>query len=88
MDYMTKKRWNLNGLYKPPCVHICVTLRHTQPRVAEKFISDLQSAVQYVKEHPEEEGEMAPVYSLAANIPFRGVISDLLKQYMDLYYTP
>jgi glutamate/tyrosine decarboxylase-like PLP-dependent enzyme len=88
MDYMTKKQWNLNGLYKPPCVHICVTLRHAQPGVAEKFISDLQSAVQYVKEHPEEEGEMAPVYGLAANIPFRGVISDLLKQYMDLYYTP
>nr|MCS5625604.1 aminotransferase class V-fold PLP-dependent enzyme [Candidatus Neomarinimicrobiota bacterium] len=28
MDQMTHEGWNLNGLHKPACVHICITLRH------------------------------------------------------------
>ena len=42
MDYMTRRGWSLNGLHKPSCVHICVTLRHTQPGLAERFIRDLK----------------------------------------------
>ena len=34
MDQMTHEGWNLNGLHKPACVHICITLRHTQARAA------------------------------------------------------
>tara|TARA_B100000315_G_C14595477_1_gene598845 strand:- start:11631 stop:13139 length:1509 start_codon:yes stop_codon:yes gene_type:complete len=86
MDVMSEKGWNLNGLHKPSCVHICVTLRHTQPGVAERFIGDLAHAVQMVKENPEKEGQMAPIYGMAANLPLRGVVSDLLKKYLDLYY--
>jgi glutamate/tyrosine decarboxylase-like PLP-dependent enzyme len=86
MDDMTRKGWNLNGLHKPPCVHVCVTLRHTQPGVAERFVADLRSAVEYVKAHPDPRGGMAPVYGLAATIPFRGVVSDLLTRYIDLLY--
>jgi len=86
MDTMSEKGWNLNGLHKPSCVHICVTLRHTQPGVAERFLSDLSEAVQVVKGNPEKEGKMAPVYGMAANLPLRGVVSDFLKKYLDLYY--
>jgi glutamate/tyrosine decarboxylase-like PLP-dependent enzyme len=86
MDYMARRKWNLNGLHKPPALHICVTLRHTQPGVAQRFIHDLKSAVDYVKKHPKEKGGMAPVYGLAATIPFRGVVDDLLKRYLDIFY--
>lgn len=86
MDYMAKRKWNLNGLHKPPAVHICVTLRHTQPGVAERFLDDLKSAVEYVTKSPEVQGGMAPVYGLAATMPLRGVVSDLLKRYLDLLY--
>jgi sphinganine-1-phosphate aldolase len=86
MDYMTSKKWSLNGLHNPPCVHICVTLRHTQPGVAERFIRDLNAAVEFVSQNPEVEGGMAPIYGLAANIPARGIVGSLLERYIDLLY--
>jgi hypothetical protein len=67
-------------------VHICVTLRHTQPGVAERFLADLKEAVEYVKQHPEEKGTMAPVYGMAATLPLRGMVSDLLKRYLDVIF--
>ena len=83
---MSKKLWNLNGLYKPECIHICLTLRHTQAGVAERFCRDLQEAVDYVKANPKESTGMAPVYGMAANLPMRGIVQDILHEYMDLYY--
>lgn len=87
MEQMTKKGWSLNGLHRPACVHIAVTLRHTSPGVAEKFVSDLKDAVSYVKAHPEEKGDTAPVYGMAATIPFRGLVGDMLERYIDLLYS-
>jgi glutamate/tyrosine decarboxylase-like PLP-dependent enzyme len=88
MDRMTQKHWSLNGLHKPSCVHIALTLRHTQTGVAERFLEDLTEAVAYVKENPGESKGMAPVYGMAANIPFRGMVSDMLQKYLDLLYKP
>jgi len=86
LDYMSHKKWSLNGLHKPTCMHLCVTLRHTQPGVAERFLADLREAVEHVKAHPEEKGTMAPVYGMAATIPLRGMVSDLLKKYLDVIF--
>jgi len=86
LDFMATRQWNLNGLHKPPAVHLCITLPHTQPGVAKRFLDDLKAAVEHVKAHPEEKGGMAPVYGMAATLPLRGVVSDLLKRYMDLLY--
>jgi sphinganine-1-phosphate aldolase len=86
LDAMTRKKWSLNGLHKPSCMHICVTLRHTQPGVKERFIADLKSAVAHVKSHPEEKGSMAPVYGMASSMPMRGLVSDMLKKYLDLIF--
>jgi glutamate/tyrosine decarboxylase-like PLP-dependent enzyme len=86
MDHMTEKGWSLNGLHKPACVHICITLRHTTKGVAERFLTDLKDAVYYVKQNPSDSGGMAPVYGMAASLPFRGIVRDLLKKYMDMYY--
>jgi sphinganine-1-phosphate aldolase len=86
LDTMTHKKWSLNGLHKPPCMHICVTLRHTQPGVKERFISDLKFAVAHVKSHPEEKGSMAPIYGMASSIPMRGLVSNMLKKYLDLIF--
>ncbi len=86
MDKMTEKGWNLNGLHKPSCIHICITLRQTQKGVSERFQTDLRDAVEFVKANPAHSTGMAPVYGMAASLPFRGVIKDILKKYMDLYY--
>ncbi len=86
MERLGARGWNLNGLHKPPAVHLCVTLRHAQPGVVDRFLADLRAAVDHVRAHPEEKGTMAPVYGMAATVPFRGLLSDLLKKYMDLLY--
>jgi glutamate/tyrosine decarboxylase-like PLP-dependent enzyme len=86
LEAMAHKGWSLNGLHKPSCVHLCVTLRHTQPGVAERFLRDLGAAVDHVRANPEEKGTMAPVYGMASTLPLRGVVSDMLKRYLDRIY--
>ncbi|MFZ5910467.1 MAG: aminotransferase class V-fold PLP-dependent enzyme [Chloroflexota bacterium] len=86
LDFMSHRKWSLNGLHKPTCVHLCVTLRQAQPGVAERFVADLREAVEHVKAHPEEKGAMAPVYGMASTIPMRGLVSDMLKKYLDLIF--
>lgn len=88
LDFMGRRHWNLNGLHKPPAIHICVTLRHAEPGVADRFLHDLRDAVEHVRAHPPEAGGMAPVYGMAATLPFRGMVSNLLKRYIDLLYRP
>jgi sphinganine-1-phosphate aldolase len=86
MDFMTKRKWNLNGLLAPPAVHICVTLRHTQPGVVGRFADDLNEAIEHVKRNPDEKSGLAPVYGLAATIPIKGLVRDVLARYIDLLY--
>jgi sphinganine-1-phosphate aldolase len=86
MECMTEHHWNLNGLHHPACVHICVTLRHTQPGVAERFIQDLKAAVEYVKMNPDVEGRLAPIYGMGAAVPLKGMVDEMLKRYMDFLY--
>ncbi len=86
MDQMGRKGWSLNGLHQPACVHICVTLAHTRGGAARRFIEDLKTAVGFVKAYPEEKGAMAPVYGMAATIPFRGLVSEMMEKYIDLLY--
>jgi hypothetical protein len=86
LDLMATRGWNLNGLHKPRAVHLCVTLRVAQPGVAERFVGDLRDAVTEVRANPKMKGTMAPVYGMAATVPFRGVVGDFLKRYGDMLY--
>jgi sphinganine-1-phosphate aldolase len=65
-----------------------VTLRHTRPGVAERFQADLQTSVGEAMAEPAGGRGAVPVYGLAATIPFRGMVRDLLKRYLDLLYRP
>ncbi len=86
LDFMTRRHWNLNGLHRPPAVHLAVTLRHTQKGVAERFAEDLRAAVEHTKAQPATEGGMAPIYGLASTLPVKGVVTDLLERYLDVLY--
>jgi len=86
LDEMTQKGWSLNGLHKPSCVHIAITLLHTRQGVCQRFVDDLKQAVERVKTTPATKKGMAPVYGMAATLPARGVVSDILKKYLDTYY--
>ncbi len=71
---------------KPSAVHLYVTLRHTQPGVADRFLADLKAALEHGKTQPVAHGGLAPIYEMAATIPFRGMVSELSKRYIDLLY--
>jgi hypothetical protein len=54
--------------------------------VAERFIDDLKAGVDAVRKHPDANSSMAPIYGMAANLPVRSVVGDLLERYIDLLY--
>ena len=86
MAYLAHKGWNLNGLTQPPAVHLCVTLRHAQPGVKERFIADLREAVAYVAQHPEASEGLGPLYGLGATVEFGPLVKGALDMVMDLLY--
>ena len=86
LEQMSQRGWSLNGLHHPPAIHLAVTLRHTQPGVAQRFMEDLNAAVDHARRHPQEQGGMAPVYGMAATLPLHGLVNDLLKRVVDLLY--
>lgn len=88
LDAMTRRGWSLNGLHRPACVHLCVTLRHTEPGVPERFLADLEASALEARAAPDGKSGMAPVYGLAATLPVRGLVADLLRRYVDLLYRP
>ncbi|GBC91679.1 putative sphingosine-1-phosphate lyase [bacterium HR15] len=89
LDRMAARGWRLVALQRPPGAHFAITLRHTQPGVAEQFLNDLRSAVNEVKQgkatSKQSEG-MAPIYGMANSLPFRGVIDEVLHRYLDALY--
>jgi len=86
MGIMSEKGWSLNGLHKPSCVHFCVTLPHTRAGVAERFLADLREAVEEVKTSQSGQEGIAPVYGMAATVPVRGMVGEMLRRYMDILY--
>ncbi len=86
MDQMSLRGWNLNGLQNPPAAHICVTLRHAQPGVADRFVADLQASVEAVRHIPGSQGVMAPIYGMAGTQKTRGTVEELLARYGDLQF--
>jgi glutamate/tyrosine decarboxylase-like PLP-dependent enzyme len=88
LDGMTRRGWSLNGLQRPPAVHLAVTLRHAQPGVVERFGTDLAAAAAEARAAPAGAAGMAPVYGLAGRLPLRGVVDDMLRAYLDMLYEP
>jgi glutamate/tyrosine decarboxylase-like PLP-dependent enzyme len=85
MENMSQRGWSLNGLQRPAAVHIAITLRHTLPGVAGRFLADLAESVAQVRANPGASTGMAPVYGMAATLP-EGTVRDLLTAYLDLTF--
>ena len=86
MDEMAHRGWGLNGLQNPASFHLCVTLRHCRPGVADRFLADLGASVAAVKANPGAVGSMAPVYGMTGTVKTRGTVEELLERYGDLQF--
>jgi sphinganine-1-phosphate aldolase len=85
MENMSHRGWSLNGLQRPAAVHIAVTLRHTQPGVADRFLADLAESVGEVRADPGVSTGMAPVYGMASTLP-ADVVRQVLTGYLDMLF--
>jgi sphinganine-1-phosphate aldolase len=86
LDAMSARGWSLNGLQEPAAVHLCVTLRHTRPGVAARFLEDLAAPPPEVRAHPGVGGLMAPVYGMASTVAGRVAVEDILRTYIDVLF--
>jgi sphinganine-1-phosphate aldolase len=86
LQFMTERKWSLNGLQKPPAVHICLTLRHTRPGVTERFLYDLREAVEDARSRPEGGRNKTAMYGMAATFPDRRLVKEALNIYLDTLY--
>ena len=65
-DALKERGWRMNALQLPPALHFCVTGPNTQPGVAEDFLADLHSAVDYALEHQGEPAKSGAMYGFGA----------------------
>jgi len=82
-DALTSLGWNLNTLYRPACIHICVTNRHVGK--VDKFLEAVRAAVDKCASNPEDiKKDKAAIYGLAATFPNRAMVKDLISLYLDV----
>jgi sphinganine-1-phosphate aldolase len=86
MEFMSARGWALSGLQLPPAFHLCVTLRHTQEGIKERFLEELKKAVAYVKEHPDAPEGVGPIYGMAAVVETRDLVNSVMDWWTDLLY--
>jgi glutamate/tyrosine decarboxylase-like PLP-dependent enzyme len=82
---MGRRGWSLNPLNHPPALHIAVTLRHTQPGVAERFLTDLRAAVDEARTGTEPPSGAAAIYGMSATLPAE-IVREALEAYLDYLY--
>eukprot|EP00127_Corallochytrium_limacisporum_P004958 Clim_evm32s195 gene=Clim_evmTU32s195 len=85
-EQMGKRGWNMNNLQNPSSIHLCVTHVHTPVGIAEKFLDDLEQAVDYLVQNPSDVGEAAALYGMATAVPDKSIIDEIASAYIDGLY--
>ncbi|KAM3913487.1 sphingosine-1-phosphate lyase 1 [Leptodactylus fuscus] len=84
---LTAKGWNLNTLQFPSSIHICLTLLHTKPGVAQLFVQDVRDSVSVIMEDPTAKTTGAgAIYGMAQTIPDRSLVTEISKAFLDCLY--
>lgn len=65
---------------------LCVTLRQTDPGIADRFLDRPRRERHGGRHAPAGGRGLAPIYGLAARLPVRGAVADLIRRYVDLLY--
>ena len=56
-EALNNRGWNLNALQFPSAVHLCVTLIHTDNKIAQQFIEDVKIELTGILETPSKQVE-------------------------------
>ncbi|MCP3987152.1 MAG: aspartate aminotransferase family protein [bacterium] len=84
-DFMKERGWRFNGQQYPNAIHMCVTRPQTQPGVVEKFAEDLDAAVQYALDPPNDVPISAAIYGgVPKDVPgIQEMVKGALFRYLD-----
>ncbi|XP_053307154.1 sphingosine-1-phosphate lyase 1 [Spea bombifrons] len=85
---LTAKGWNLNTLQFPSSIHLCLTLLHTKPGVAQQFVKDVQESVAVIMKDPGAKTTgMGAIYGMAQAIPDRSMVTEISQAFLDCLYS-
>ncbi len=79
-DTITKNDWNLNVLQNPLCLHICITPKNID--MVDKLLEILESIKPNKK--TKKSNNMVAIYGMAAKLPDKTIIKQLVNYYLDL----
>lgn len=81
-DAMDSRGWRLDRQQRPACLHLMVTPAHE--KVAGQFLSDLRECALAVAGNSSAVPEgTAAMYGMLGTLPDRGMVKDLVLNYMD-----
>lgn len=79
--YLKSKKWNLNILQHPICLHICITPKNI------KYIDQLYIALENFNKEPvleNNDDDMTAIYGMATEIPDKSIINSLVNYYLHM----
>ncbi len=84
-DFMHGRGWRFNGQQYPNAIHMCVTRPQTQAGVVERFAEDLEGAVKYALDPPNETPKSAAIYGgVPKDVPgIDDFVKGMLVGYLD-----
>ena len=85
-DALIERGWRLNSLQLPPALHFCVTRPNTQEGVAQRFVADLHSAVEYAKHPAHDSPRSGALYGLGGTPAGNEVLDTLFAAALDAMY--
>ena len=79
-EHLTSFLWNVNILQNPICLHICVTPKNI------KACQDLPSTLRLLLKHKVKNSNksITAIYGMAAQIPDKSIITEIVENYLDL----
>ena len=79
-EYLTKNDWNINILQNPICLHICITPKNIDS------IDELLELLKNINNFPkiEKNENITAIYGMAAKIPDKSIVNELIEYYLDL----
>uniref|UniRef100_A0A915LCX5 Aminotransferase class V domain-containing protein n=1 Tax=Romanomermis culicivorax TaxID=13658 RepID=A0A915LCX5_ROMCU len=87
-DDMSASGWNLNALQYPAAIHLCVTAKHLQPGVAEKFLDDVERiSAELMKNPTRTSGGIAAMYGTSQSLPDRSLVVDMASEFLNACYS-
>ena len=79
--YLKQRDWNINILQNPICFHICITPKNI------KYIDMLFLALKKLNDeevNDNDDNDITAIYGMAAEIPDKSIITELINYYLDM----